>query len=389
MTENELHIQLVNKYLNNTATDTELEVFFHLLEEGKLDLILQQTISGEFETELAIPKVIPAFKRRWFQMAAAAAAILLISISIVTLQTNKPIHEINQVVEITKPINKPLYKNDIKPGGNKAILTLADGTKIVLDDASQGTLTKQGSTTIIKLDDGRLAYNPQDISKTPSKAILYNTLSTPRGGEYCVTLPDGTVVWLNSLTSLRFPTSFVGNERRVEVKGEAYFEVAKNESMPFIVQAGNSEIKVLGTHFNITAYADDNLIKTTLVEGSVNVSLINASKTDISGNSITLQPGQQSQLDKANSLKVVDANLKEAIAWKEGFFFFSDENIESIMAKISRWYDVKIVYEISPENQNFTGYISKKRNVSDVLMMLELTKAVHFKIENKTITILP
>ena len=336
--------------------------------------------------------IIPLYKRkgviRWISLAAAVA-VILISVAIVLFRNNKPVNEINQVVEIVKPINKPFYKNDIKPGGNKAILTLADGTKIVLDDASEGAISRQGNTTIIKLDNGRLAYNAQTVSKMPSKAILYNTLTTPRGGQYCVTLADGTIVWLNASTSMRFPTAFAGSERKVEIKGEAYFEVAKNAAMPFIVKAGNEEIKVLGTHFNVTAYADDKVIKTTLLEGRVEVSLIKSSKTETTGNLVILQPGQQSQLDLNNELTVVDADLEEAIAWKNGYFVFNNENIESIMLKISRWYDIKVDYQVDPLNRDFTGNISRTENVSEVLNMLEQTDAIHFKIEGKTITVLP
>jgi len=325
---------------------------------------------------------------RWVSLAAAVA-LVFITVTIILFRNDRPVNEINQVVEIAKPIEKPLYKNDIKPGGNKAILTLADGTKIVLDDASQGALTKQGNTTVIKLDDGRLAYNPQHVTKLNSKAVFYNTLTTPRGGQYCVTLPDGTIVWLNASSSLHFPTAFTGNERKVEVVGEAYFEVAKNAEMPFYVKAGNSEIKVLGTHFNITAYADDKIIKTTLLEGSVQVSMVNSAASEIDNNTVTLQPGQQFQLDRNNTWNVIDADLEEAVAWKNGFFIFNNENLESIMLKISRWYDVKVVYEVSSENKNFTGHISRSQNVSEVLSMLELTESLHFKIDGKTITILP
>jgi len=331
---------------------------------------------------------IKLINRNWFRVAAAAIVLLCISITILIFRNDKPVNEINQVVEFAKIIEKPLYKNDIKPGGNKAVLTLADGTKITLDDASQGTLTKQGNTTVIKLDDGRLAYNPQHVTKITSKAVLYNTLSTPRGGQYCITLPDGTIVWLNASTSLRFPTTFAGNERKVEVKGEAYFEVAKNEAMPFIVSAGNSEVKVLGTHFNVSAYADDKVIKTTLLEGSVEVSL-NASPSETTNNVITLAPGQQSQLDSNNGLTIVTADLNEAVAWKNGFFIFNNENIESIMLKVSRWYDIKVNYQVDVSNKKFSANISRLLNVSEVLNMLEQTEAIHFKIEGKSITVLP
>ena len=356
----------------------------------RLDFI--ENIDARNDFRLIKPEVqFSKSKYYFFWYAAAAVAVILLTVSIVFFRNNKPVNEINQVVEIAKTTvkQKPLYKNDVKPGGNKAILTLADGTKIVLDDASKGALTSQGNTTVIKLDDGRLAYNSQDVSKLPSKTVLYNTLSTPRGGQYCVTLPDGTIVWLNACTSLKFPVAFAGNERRVEVKGEAYFEVSKNAAMPFVVKAGNEEIKVLGTHFNVTAYSDDKVIKTTLLEGSVEVSLPNLSGSGKESSIITLQPGQQAQLDKENAITVVDANPKEAIDWKNGYFMFKNENIKSIMLKISRWYDIEVKYDVNTDMKDFTGTIARTNNVSDVLTMLELTEIIHFKIEGKTITVLP
>ena len=404
---------LFQRYLDQECTPGEEAELMQLLADSSSDEEREKLISDCFDSlpetyalsEADADKVfnqiidkplrkiiIPLYKKkgviRWISLAAAVA-VILISVTIVLFRNNKPVNEINQVVEIVKPINKPFYKNDIKPGGNKAILTLADGTKIVLDDASEGAISRQGNTTIIKLDNGRLAYNAQTVSKMPSKAILYNTLTTPRGGQYCVTLADGTIVWLNASTSMRFPTAFAGSERKVEIKGEAYFEVAKNAAMPFIVKAGNEEIKVLGTHFNVTAYADDKVIKTTLLEGRVEVSLIKSSKTETTGNLVILQPGQQSQLDLNNDLTVVDADLEEAIAWKNGYFVFNNENIESIMLKISRWYDIKVDYQVDPLNRDFTGNISRTENVSEVLNMLEQTDAIHFKIEGKTITVLP
>lgn len=386
-------IQLLAEPSNDEAREKLIYECFdslpetYALSEADADRVFNQIIDKP-----ARKLIIPLYKRkgiiRWISLAAAVA-VILISVTIVLFRNNKPVNEINQVVEIVKPVDKPLYKNDVKPGGNKAILTLADGSKIILDNASQGAISRQGNTTIIKLENGRLAYNAQTVSQIPSSTILYNTLTTPRGGQYCVTLADGTIVWLNASTSMRFPTAFIGSERRVEIKGEAYFEVAKNAAMPFIVKAGNEEIKVLGTHFNVMAYADDKVIKTTLLEGRVEVSLTKSSKSETAGSIVTLQPGQQSQLDLNNGLMVVNADLEEAVAWKNGYFVFNNENIESIMLKIARWYDIKVNYEVDPLNRDFTGNISRTENVAQVLNMLEQTDAIHFKIEGKIITVLP
>lgn len=331
-------------------------------------------------------------KNRFYTSIAATAAVVLIlltaTLSIFKNEEEIPVKEINKIVKIEKPVEKPLYKNDIKPGGNKAILILADGTKVVLDDAKNGKLREQGNTIITKLESGTLAYNTKPESPSLEKIVQYNTLTTPRGGKYCITLPDGTIVWLNASTTLRFPVAFTGNTRKVEVKGEAYFEVAKNEDMPFIVKAGNSEIKVLGTHFNVMAYADDKLLKTTLLEGKVEVSVIKKGEGDQSTAVMTLEPGEQAQLDINNSLTVIKADVEEAVAWKNGYFIFKDESIVSIMQKLSRWYDVKVVFESADETILYNANISRANNISEVLRKLEMTETIHFKIDGKIVTVL-
>jgi len=380
------------------ATDDELkrlveECYDTLPETYKLDdegsdrvyrLLVKRTNTKVFT---------PSFRRGgYFTRIAAVAAVALIFITatlyIFNTDKENPAKEINKIVEIAKSMEKPLYKNDIRPGGNKAVLTLADGTKVVLDDAREGKLQEQGNTTIIKLDSGRLAYNTKSGSPILEKIVQYNTLTTPRGGKYCVTLPDGTVVWLNASTTLRFPVAFVGKTRKVEIKGEAYFEVAKDEAMPFIVKAGNSEIKVLGTHFNVMAYADEKLVKTTLLEGSVEVSILKKGEGEESTPVMTLEPGEQAQLDLSNALTVVKADLEEAIAWKNGFFIFKNEPIESVMQKLSRWYDVNVVYETTDESILYSANISRAKNISEVLRKLEMTETIHFKIDGKIITVL-
>ncbi len=412
MEKNRLHI-LIQGYLGQNLSESEETELMQIL-TGSSDEELKSLVEDCYDTlpetyklkeadsdriyRLLVKRTsaevyTPSFRRSGLFRISAAAAVALIFITatwlIFNIDKENPAKEINKIVEITKPIEKPLYKNDIRPGGNKAILTLADGTKLVLDDAREGKLHEQGNTTIIKLDSGRLAYNTKSGSPILEKVVQYNTLTTPRGGKYCVTLPDGTIVWLNASTTLRFPVAFAGKTRKVEVKGEAYFEVAKNEAMPFIVKAGNSEIKVLGTHFNVMAYADDKLIKTTLLEGSVEIIVQNQSAGEQEVPAVKLVPGQQAQLDANNSITVVEANTREAIAWKNGFFIFNNEPIESVMQKIARWYDVNVVYETSDNTIVFTGVVSREENVSEVLRLLELTEVVHFKIDGKTITVAP
>ncbi|WP_343303438.1 FecR domain-containing protein [Chitinophaga niabensis] len=271
------------------------------------------------------------------------------------------------------------YKNDVLPGGNKAMLTLGDGSTISLEDAQQGSLAQQGGSQVIKSADGELAYNKNGLQ---GEEIQYNTLTTPLGGQYRITLPDGTSVWLNAGSSLRYPTAFSGKERKVELKGEGYFDVAKNAAMPFYVTLNNGvEVKVLGTQFNVNAYSDEKNIATTLVEGAVLI------KNNEIAN--VLQPGQQSLAGQNNnSLKLVkNADIAAVTAWKEGVFKFNDADIETVMKQLSRWYDIEIVYEGSPVKEYFNGTIPRNVPVSKVLELLELTGLVHFKIEGKRIIV--
>ena len=296
--------------------------------------------------------------------------------------------------------------NDIAPGGNKTILTLANGTKIVLNNAGNGILAQQGNNVISKSKTGELVYEQSGRSVTPNEAqVTYNSISIPRGGEYQVlTLPDGTRVWMNSASSLRYPTAFTGAERRVELIGEAYFEVAKAYSslpifssslrggspeqikrVPFIVESNGQEVEVLGTHFNINAYTDEPGIKTTLLEGSVRVSYLDRGIGARNSN-IILKPGQQSILQN-HSFVVNEVDTEQAVSWKEGQFMFVDDNIQYIMRIISRWYNVEVVYSGSIPDDSFGGGVSRFKNVSEVLKTLQLTGKVHFKIEDRKITV--
>ncbi len=270
-----------------------------------------------------------------------------------------------------------IKKTSIAPGGNKAVLTLQDGSTIVLNDAENGTLARQGNTSVVKLSNGQIVYNE---ASGPADKVLYNTMTTPRGGQYKLTLPDGTNVWLNSASSINYPTAFVGKERKVSITGEAYFEVAKDKSKPFYVTAGNQSVEVLGTHFNVMAYADEENIKTTLLEGSVKIS----EHTNIS----ILKPGYQAVVANKGGITVKPANIDEAMAWKNGYFKFSRVDIKHIMRQISRWYDVEVIYKGDMPHDEFVGKIGRGENISQILHLLEL-EHVHFKIEGKRIIVLP
>lgn len=331
------------------------------LAKRKLDTTIEKEASGR-----TAEKLISRY--RW--VAAAAIFILFASgIYLLTTAGNEADIPQDQQTEL---------KHDRLPGGDRALLKLSDGSLIVLDSAGNGVLAQQGGTAVIKQQDGQLVYNSMSQTDDPT---AYNTLVTPRGGQYKITLPDGTKVWLNAASSLKYPVSFVGNERRVEITGEAYFEVAGDLSRPFRVVIDQMEVEVLGTHFNINGYSDESIIRTTLLEGKVKVAS--------SGQYKFLKPGQQSHVSNAGNIKVLnDVNLEETIAWKEGNFQFENSDIKAVMRQLSRWYDVEVSYE-GKIDRHFIGGISRNVKLSQVLNMLKQTGDIEFKVEGNKIMVIP
>jgi ferric-dicitrate binding protein FerR (iron transport regulator) len=317
----------------------------------------------------------PNYRKNKWKIHYAAAAIIICIISISTYYLLKPEHS----TQISKTGNiKIIHQNDLAPGANKAVLTLANGASIILDSAQNGALTTQGNTKILKLN-GMLTY--EDSSKA-SSAVLYNTISTPRGGQYQLVLADGSKVWLNAASSLRFPAAFTGKERKVELMGEGYFEVAKNASMPFKVEVNGMEVEVLGTHFNINSYHDEPAIRTTLLEGSVKINKNNTTSL--------LKPGQQAEVNSAGEVRIInDADIDAAVAWKDGKFQFDRADIYAIMRQIARWYDVDVEYKGATIISHFGGTISRNVNLSQVLKMLHLTGEVKFEINGRKIMVMP
>jgi transmembrane sensor len=391
MNPKEKYQRLLNKYLLNECTPQEAEELFDHLKKDEAGRLLLKNLQAGFKEEINQPKSIhpeisqhvwkkleaniqqqPVAKvyplKRW--ISVAAAAIILITAGLFFFKT-KP-----HITPLTS--RKERYRNDVAPGSNKATLTLANGTMIALNQAKNGLITKQGQTAINKINNGLLSYKTLALANS---TIQYNTVSTPKGGEYQVILPDGTAVWLNAASSLKFPTAFTGTERDVELTGEAYFEVAKNKAMPFKVTANNVKVEVLGTHFNVNAYDDESALKTTLLEGSVKLS---------SGNEhVMLIPGQQGSLGKqGGSFQVATVDTDDAVAWKNGNFSFAKEDIQSILRKVARWYNVDIVYQESAPKKQIWGTVSKFENVSEVLKMIELTGVAHFEIEGRRITVM-
>jgi ferric-dicitrate binding protein FerR (iron transport regulator) len=311
--------------------------------------------------------------RKWFYGAAAAVSLFAIA-GITYLSLHK---------KAATPALAVSGKKLIAPGSNKAMLILGDGTSIELAAAKPGDIARQGDYKIIKLDSSVLSYHRSNpASATGDGKIVYNTISTPRGGQYQVILPDGTHVWLNSASSLKFPTTFTGKSRQVALSGEAYFEVTKNKSIPFIASVGNMQVNVLGTHFNIMAYTDEAAIKTTLLEGSVK--LVNGK------NSALIKPGEQGSLGKeTDGFRVSTANIDEVMAWKEGKLRFDEMDIHAIMRQIARWYDVEITYAGDLSGINLSGAIPRKEYASELLKALEMTQRVQFDMQGNKIIVKP
>lgn len=381
-------LALIRKSLAGTATEEEesflanyynhldkrADVLAQMSTEEK-DLLEEQMKTAIFQRiEEAPPAKVIKIRRPVWRIAASVAAVALLVISI----TYFLIYPSKDPTATSVKNQPPMLANDVLPGGNKATLTLADGSVITLDSAKNGRLADQGRATVLKVDDGQLAYNRVDGEP---QEIAFNTVSTPRGGQYRVILADGTQVWLNSLSSILFPTAFTGAERKVEITGEAYFEVAKDKNRPFKVLVNGMEVEALGTQFNINAYTDERNITTTLVEGSVRVKKGNAN--------VLLFPDNQAILNGNNELDLLPkVNTEEIIAWKNGWFQFEGTSIESIMRQVSRWYDVEVIFE-KKVDKYFVATIPRNVPVSRLLRIFELTESVHFKIEGKTITVMP
>ena len=310
--------------------------------------------------------------RSWPRIAAAASLLLLFAASAYYL-LHQPTQQSKQEQVAASPVH------DFKPGGNKALLTLSNGQQIVLTDVKNGKLADQGSVTVNKTANGQLVYGAG--TGNASANMIYNTLATPRGGQYHITLSDGTQVWMNAASSITYPVTFANNERKVVVNGEVYFEVAPDVNKPFKVSTGNQEVMVLGTRFNVNGYADDAGISTTLLSGSIKV------RNLTSGQSSLLVPGQQASIFKNQApIHIKTVNAEDAISWKNGYFLFDNQDISSVMKIMSRWYDVDIEYSNYNRQDRFGGTFSRSANLSEILHNLEQVGPVHFKMQaNKVI----
>jgi ferric-dicitrate binding protein FerR (iron transport regulator) len=267
----------------------------------------------------------------------------------------------------------------VLPGRNTAVLTLGNGQKILLDSAGAGELAVEGNTMLRKLDSGSLSYSVGAGKK--EEDVVYNMLTTPRSGQYQLILPDGSHVWLNNVSSIRYPTSFRGSNRTVELIGEGYFEIASHPAQPFIVKVNGQEVEVLGTSFNIMAYPDEPAVQTTLLTGEV--------KVEAGSTSVQLHPDEQAQWSGAGHIKVLThVPSQEIVSWKNGFFYFGRASLKEVMRQLARWYDVEVRYEGAVPDIEFGGKIDRSLSLDDLLKFLNKNQ-VHFRLEGRVLIVLP
>ncbi len=386
MTEDQ-YLSLCEKYLKGLSTPEEESLIekyqaaagMNSSNLGNLTTVDKERLKGSLYNKLQAsikkPETLVVKMRRWPFYAAAAAVLLFISVGVYQLVGQKTNTLPTGIVQHDKPLNK-----EIMPGSEKAVLTLANGSTITLDGAPNGLLSKQGNSAISKSANGIVINGISDAENQPADNAL-NILSIPRGGKYQITLPDGTKVWLNSSSVLTFPANFSGTERKIGITGEAYFEVAKNKKMPFKIDVnGKQLVEVLGTHFNISAYTDEKNITTTLLEGSV--------KINYKDKATLITPGQMAVNNLGQAIVVKQANIEEVLAWKNDSFIFNNENITSIMRKISRWYDVDVAFRGDMTNINFDGSYSRSKGLTSLLKNIELVNKVRFITEERRVTVI-
>ena len=367
----------VNKCLNRELVAVDLE---------RLDGINDDEAWKKFIAKNGIEHtlVVPMRKqsRTWRWLAAAAVAVIALSAG--WWWMSRPGKEAAPVATV-----EPL-QNDIQPGSQKATLTLSSGKVINLDQQQDGTLAKEGGSAVTK-QGGELVYSTD--ANTSHSSIGYHAVSTPTGGFYSLVLPDKSKVWLNAESSISYPTAFTGPERRVKVTGEAYFEVAKNADMPFVVSVHDMQVKVLGTHFNVNGYGDLEQMRTTLLEGRVEVSTIPSPNSRVvPGNKVVLNPGQQSLIDWQNpttpNILVQTADVENAVAWKDGNFSFKAAAFTDVMKEIKRWYDGIEAVEIRTTiPDKFTATMPRTMTLANMLKVLEEASQVKFTIEDKKIIV--
>lgn len=385
--------KLVDKYLHNTASAEETEKLFQWYRnemktntEWNFDPLedeenLKSFIFSKIDVPDLAERKTPIY-RRYYALTAAATVLLFMVSGLYFYFKNDQIQDAPVSVQLAATSKV----KDIQPGGIKAILTLSDGKKIVLDDSQNGVVINQGGIKIQKNSKGIIEYslvnlsNKQPLTKGGENQIVYNTIQTPVGGKFQLNLADGSKVWLNSASSLRFPVFFSGEKREVELTGEAYFEVSKHVDKRFSVRSGNQTVEVLGTHFNINAYSDEPSITTTLIEGAVRVIELNTKKSKI------LKPGEQSKVDR--DIRIQRNETQAEVAWKDGYFYFENAKIETVMRQLGRWYGITARYEAVLPEHHFEGAIATNLTLLEVLEILQKSN-IHFRLEGKEVIVMP
>ncbi|MCK7556759.1 FecR domain-containing protein [Chitinophaga sedimenti] len=376
---------LVERYIYGTCTLQERHELFDCISQSQHDDALKASLEAvwaEYQPDAPMPgdmsdRILsnifaetapvmrPVHKRRWWPAAAAAGLLAIGGVTYWQLQPQKPV----QVVES----QEQRFRNEVQPGGNKALLTLADGTVIELDSAANGVLALQGGAKVRKLANGQIVY------EAGAAASGTNTIRTPRGGSYQLTLPDGTQIWLNASSSITYPLNFNG-QREVDITGEAYFEVAKDADHPFSVRSGDVKVQVLGTSFNINAYEDESVMKTTLLNGAIVVQ-------SQGGSSPVLRPGQQARYGGGNITVADNVNTEDVVAWKNGYFQFNEADMPTVMRQLEKWYDVEVVYEGEIPKRSFGGGMQRSLPLTEVLKILEENN-VAFRIDGRKIIVM-
>lgn len=381
--EQELWVFLTITHHDQDIKNTILQMLqsedtFAQLDRKEWEPVLRKVLSqGKAEDAAgnmvySLPKSNSSFT--WKKIAAAAVVFLLMGTGLIYILQDRNTNSIVAVKEV------PLLKDVAPPNTVNATLTLSNGVTIILDSAGTGMLAQQGDVKVVKLSDGQIVYNPL-LLNTQDKEIRYNTLSNPRGSKAVnIVLVDGSKVWLNTESILRYPTAFIGKDRRVEITGEAYFEVAYNDTMSFHVSVDGMDVEVLGTHFNVNSYKEESVLRTTLLEGSV--------KVNKGAKSMIIKPGEQAQVSRtsSSSISISKPDMDEVMAWKNGRFAFTDMNLESIMREMARWYNVEVVYQDRIADR-YTVNVSRDIPVSQLFKFIEMSGGVKFDISNNIITV--
>lgn len=385
--EKEEFLKIIERITDGSATDHDIELYLKWYGFFEVDHEMWDKLNVEpsvFKQELFshIQKAIsedkqPVPNRRpvklWARLTIAASLIFCIGLAVLYYVKTRE----SAIAHTT------LYthKQHIVPGSNQAVLTLADGRRIILDGQTHGEVAEQDGVSINKTATGQLIYRSADDEQAGIQdKPIFNTISIPRGGQYQLILPDGSKVFLNAASSLRYPARFSKSDRRVELQGEAYFEIAKNPNKPFIVEVEpKQEIEVLGTHFNVTAYPDESVVKTTLFEGSVKLS---SAKKEL-----VLKPGEMGVSNGNGEILLKKADLEAEAAWKDGLFVFNDRNLEEVMLTVARWYDIEVVYSGNIGNKKLWGTVSRYKTIKELLDKIAFTSGLHYKIEGKRVTL--